>query len=36
MLVSVGRIGFADTAVSVTVLALGIVFGARIFFYDEE
>ena len=36
MLVSVGQISFTATSLGVTLLALGIYFGARIFFYEED
>ena len=36
MLVSVGQVSFEATSVGVTLLALGVYFGARTFFYEED
>jgi len=36
MLVSVGQVSFEATSVGVTLLSLGVYFGARIFFYEED
>ena len=36
MLVSVGQVSYGATATSVTLLFIGLYFGARIFFYEED
>lgn len=36
MLVTLGAVGYADTATTFTLLAVSIYFGARMFFYEED
>ena len=36
MAVSVGQISLGATALSVSMLAVALYFGARIFFYEED